>query len=157
MPGLSVLARVNIYDIAMHLRILEHLSYKYYVFVCDTRARHIGKLQRAAQRPTPSLVFSVVRHAPVAMLLFSISKVVGSLDTTSLPGRLRLPSISCTRSKPSSLLASSGGSDVIIHVDAPQLFFGHCHSHKPGANYPSAANMSRSPRDSKTPGVQIVR
>ena len=100
-----MLARVNIYDIAMHLRILEHLSYKYYVFVCVTLARHIGKLQRAAQRPTPSLVFSVVRHAPSAMLLFSIFKVVGLLDITSLPGRLLLPSISTIISNLSSLLA----------------------------------------------------
>ena len=55
--------------------------------------------------PLRSLVFSVVRHAPSAMLLFSIFKVVGLLDINSLPGRLLLPSISTIISNLSSLLA----------------------------------------------------
>jgi hypothetical protein len=156
-----VLAGVNIHDDKMHSRVLQHSSlYASLFFSCDLclRARRIGKLQRGSQRPTPRSCL-VVRNAPSGMLLFSISKVVGLLDIiTSLQGRLRLPFPPLHSIKPFISAYSQG--EVALSSSMLTLLSNSSAmvtATKPGANHPSAANMSRSPRDSKTPGVQIVR
>lgn len=136
----------------------------YIVISCDLsydlclQARHISKLQRAPQRPPPRSCLVVTRETRSFRDVAILSRRSGWVCRhTSLQGRLRLPSLHCTDQIFHHCSLSSGGNDLIIHVCAPQLFAGYCYSHKPGANHPSAANLSRSPRDSKTPGVQIAR